>query len=314
MNVSASNVSVASITTAYNAARILPRHIDALLAQSRPIQEVVIVNNGSADGTCAMLAEKYPQVTVLHTGANLGAAGAWAAGLDYAAIRKRHDWVWSFDDDSIPGPNTLETLLTGVEEIGGREKIGMAVPLPVNEQSGIPYPPLLWRDGFVKPSPELIEQPVWFADLAIASGALIRRQAIETIGLPRADFFMDFFDFEYSLRMRGDGFIIAVITGCKFSHEIGNARPVRLLGLTRLWPDYAPWREYYLSRNVIYAVWNLYPNWETKKFAVMHLLRHGIGVVLFGNRKLAVLRKMLQGASDGRHGKLGIRFSPGNQT
>src|ERR1700691_4776515 len=95
-------VSVASITTAYNAAHLLPRQLDALLSQSRPLQEIVVVDNGSTDGTGELLASRYPQVTVLSMCANAGAAGAWAAGLEYAALRRRHDWVWAFDDDSVP--------------------------------------------------------------------------------------------------------------------------------------------------------------------------------------------------------------------
>ena len=45
---------------------------------------------------------------------------------------------------------------------------------------------------------------------------------VEAIGLPRADFFMDFFDFEYCLRARSHGYRIAVITRSKLAHEIGK--------------------------------------------------------------------------------------------
>jgi rhamnopyranosyl-N-acetylglucosaminyl-diphospho-decaprenol beta-1,3/1,4-galactofuranosyltransferase len=304
-------VSVASITTAYNAIRILPRHIDALLRQSRPLQQIVIVDNGSNDGTGEMLAEKYPQVTVLRLEKNVGAAGGWAAGLKYAALEKRHDWIWNFDDDSVPPPDALELLLAGEQEISDTAKLGMMAPLPVHIESGTLYPPLFWRDGFVKPSGETIRQPIWFADLVIASGCMVRRSVVEQIGLPRADFFMDFFDFEYCLRARAQGLAIAVVTACKFSHEIGNARPVRLAGFHWLWTDYAPWREYYLARNIVYAANSLFPSVRTRVFVAKHWLRHATGVVLFGRRKFKSLQRMLQGAVDGIRGRLGIRFLPG---
>jgi GT2 family glycosyltransferase len=302
--------SVASITTAFNAIRLLPRQIDALLRQSRPLQEIVIVDNGSTDGTSAMLAERYPKITVLRLRENVGAAGGWAAGLTYAALERGHDWVWNFDDDSVPSDNALEILLAGALEAGAETEVGMVVPLPVHATTGIPYPPLFWRDGFVKPEKESLEQPIWFADLAIASGCMVRREVVTKIGLPRSDFFMDFFDFEYCLRMRSSGFAIAVITACKFSHEIGGARNVRLPGFNRLWPDYAPWREYYLSRNMVYAAERLYPTRNVKLFVAMHLLRHATGVILFGKTRFASLQKMLQGARDGRRGRMGIRFLP----
>lgn len=304
-------VSVASVTTAFNAIRLLPRHIEALLSQTRPLQEIIVIDNGSVDGTGAMLAERYPQVTVLRMPQNLGAAGGWAEGLRYAALEKGHDWVWTFDDDSVPGSNALQALLEGIRDAPSEPEIGMAVPLPVNETTGIPYPPLLWDEGFVKPADDLVRRPLWFADLAITSGSLLRRGVVSQIGLPRAEFFMDFFDFEYCLRMRSRGFRIAVVTGCRFAHEIGNARNIRLPGFNRLWPDYAPWREYYLSRNMVYAGWHLYPTRRTKRFIRDHLLRHAAGVVLFGTHKPRALMKMLQGAQDGRKGRLGIRFLPG---
>src|SRR5207245_1661508 len=97
------SVSVASVTVSYNAARELPCQIEVLLRQTRPLQEIVVVDNASTDGTRAMLAERYPQITVLPMNENIGMAGAWAAGLSYAALQKGHDWVWTFDDDSVPG-------------------------------------------------------------------------------------------------------------------------------------------------------------------------------------------------------------------
>ena len=94
--------SVASVTVTYNAVQVLPRQIDALLRQTHPLREIVVVDNASSeDGTGTMLAELYPQVTVLRMPENLGAAGGWAAGLSYAAIEKGYDWVWTFDQDSV---------------------------------------------------------------------------------------------------------------------------------------------------------------------------------------------------------------------
>jgi len=303
--------SIASVTTAYNAARVLPRHLQALTQQTRSLQEIVVVDNASSDNTDKLLAEQYPEVTVFRLPENLGAAGAWSAGLEYAALQKRHDWVWTFDDDSVPQANALELLLNGIEELeSSNPDIGMVAPLPVHAETGTYYPPLLWRDGFVKPSEELLSQPVWFADLVIASGCLVRREVVEKVGLPRSDFFMDFIDFEYCLRIRDAGYKIAVISCAKSAHEIGNARKVWLPGYTPIWPDHAPWREYYIARNMAYAGWWLYPSPRLKRFVFRHLSRHAGGVLLFGTNKLACLRKMAQGFCDGRKAVLGIRFRP----
>jgi len=303
--------SVASVTVAYNAANLLPRQMEALLRQTRSLEEVIVVDNASSDGTSALIAERYPQVTLLRMPENLGIGAGLAAGLKYAALEKRHDWVWTFDQDSVPNDDALEVLLEGTESLGNNDgEVGIAAAMPVHIETGICYPPLLWRDGYVQPSAEQLRKPIWFADLVISSGCMVRRDVVEKAGLPRMDLFMYFVDFEYCLRARSLGYKIAVVTRSRFAHEIGNAREVRLPGYSRLWPDRAPWSEYYMSRNLTYAAWWLYPSSRTKRFVVRHLARHAGGVLLFGSNKLACLRKMAQGFWDGRRASLGIRFRP----
>jgi len=305
-------VSVASVTMSYNSARVLPRQMEALLRQTRPLQEIIVVDNASTDGTPELLAARFPQVTVLRMPENVGAGGALEAGVGYAALKKRHDWIWTFDDDSIPNDDALEALLQGADSLASENgQVGIAAALPVHRDTGTFYPPLLWRDGYVKPSAELLQQPVWLADLVIVSGCMVRREVVEKIGLPRADFFMDFIDFEYCLRARSCGYKIAVITRSQFAHEIGNPKKVKLPGYSRLWPDQAPWREYYISRNFAYTAWWLYPNLRTKRFVMQHLIRHAGGVLLFSSNRCISLRRMAQGFWDGRRASLGIRFRPG---
>jgi GT2 family glycosyltransferase len=304
-------LSVATVTVAYNGASKLPMQMEALLRQSRRVEEIIVVDNASNDGTSALVAKQYPQVTLLRMSENLGIGAGLAAGLSYAALERRHDWVWTFDQDSVPNNDALESLLKGTESLGNNDgEVGIVAALPVHTQTGICYPPLLWRDGYVKPSAEQLQQPIWFADLVISSGCMVRRDVVEKIGLPRTDLFMYFVDFEYCLRARSHGYKIAVVTGSRFAHEMGNAREVRLPGYTGLWPNRAPWGEYYMSRNMTYAAWWLYPSSRTKRFVMRHLARHAGGVVLFGSNKQDCLRKMMQGFWDGRRASLGIRFRP----
>jgi GT2 family glycosyltransferase len=305
------DLSIASVTVTYNDAGVLPRQVEALLRQTRPLQEIVVVDNASTDATCALLAKRFPQVTVLQMSENLGVGGAVAAGLTYAALKKRHDWVLTLDADSAPDDDALQALVEGIESLADTEcKVGMVAPLCVHRETGTCYPPLFWRDGFVKPPAELVRRPLWFADLVMGSGCMVRREVVEKVGVPRADFFMYFLDYEYCLRVRSHGYKIAIITRAQLAHEVGKARQVRLPGYSALWPDHAPWHEYYMSRNVAYAAWWLYPNRRTKQSVVRHLARHACGSLLFGSNKLACLRRMAQGFLDGRRGILGIRFRP----
>jgi rhamnopyranosyl-N-acetylglucosaminyl-diphospho-decaprenol beta-1,3/1,4-galactofuranosyltransferase len=146
--------SVASVMVAFNAEQVLPRQMDALLRQTRPLQEIIVVDSASSDGTAAVVAERYPQVTLLRMSENLGQAGGWSAGLSYAALSKRHDWIWTFDNDSVPEEDTLEALLKDVDMLGS--DVGIVAPMAIHPETATCYTPYLWRNGFVKPSVELL--------------------------------------------------------------------------------------------------------------------------------------------------------------
>lgn len=305
--------SVASVTVAFNAATILPRQMDVLLAQSHPPEEILVVDNGSTDGTAKMLAERYPQVKVLQIQKNGPPGSAMSMGMAYAALEKRHDWVWIFDADSIPEPKMLQHLLDGAASANGASgRIGMVSPLLVHKETGEYYPPLYWRDGYVKPDRSSLREPILFVDLVLGSGLLIRREVVETIGLLHDEMVMYFQDFEYCLRARAHGYKIAVVTGSQLTHEVGRPHEVRLPGFPKLWSAHAPWQEYYMSRNLAYAAWHLYPNSRVKRFFLRHQSKHAVGVLLFSRKKMACLARMVQGIWDGCVGRLGMRVPLGS--
>ncbi len=299
--------SVASITVAYNGEAFLGNHLDSLLGQSRPLDEVIVVNNASADGTLPLLSQRYPQVTVLNLPTNLGVGGGYAAGLESALKNKRCDWVWLFDQDSIPKEDALERLLDAVEVLGDKgSEIGIAAPLSLHSKTQRHYRGLLWRNGWRR-MPESPKEDVAFVDAVISSGSLIRRAALEQAGLPRADFFIDYIDLEHCLRIRRSGFKIAIVRHSVLEHALGDPKIVKLPGFTRVWADHVPCREYYKARNEVFTIWTLYPNWQAKLSVARRFARHALGIILFGKEKLACLKMMYLGIVDARAGRLGIR-------
>jgi len=301
--------SVASVTVATNAATALPRQIDALLHQTLPLQEIVVVDNNSSDGTAEMLRQRYPQVMHLRLPSNQGVGGAQAAGLEYAALQKKRDLVWILDDDSVPAPDALEKLLDASRAIkGAGEKIGILASLPVDTSSGQKILGWMWCGGFVEPGPEVLRERFWHVDAVISSGSLIGREVVERVGLPRADFFMDFVDYEYCLRIRRLGYSVVIVPESLLNHALGEARQVKFLGRPRFWHEHAAWREYYIWRNPTFAIWHLYPGLRSKFFFVRKFLRHAAGVALFNQEKRTSLRLMTLGFWDGFRGRLGIRF------
>jgi GT2 family glycosyltransferase len=302
--------SVASVTVATNACHLLPRQLDALRQQSPKIDEIIVVDNASTDGTVEMLSTRHPDVTVLRLPENGGVGGAYAAGLRHAAFSKRHDWIWLLDDDSVPPGDGLESLLAGLQQAGEAGSIAVLAPVCVDPETSVSWPGLSWQDGRLTAKQADPAEPLIFVDCVISSGSLIHRDAVEAVGLPRADFFMDFVDYEYCLRLRRHGFRVAIVRDTILEHEVGGLTTVHLLGLKKSWSVHAPWREYYMARNETFTMWQYYPKLVTKGHVLYRLTRHAIGILLFGKQKLDCLAMQWRGFMDGRAGKLGIRFLP----
>ncbi len=302
-------LSIASVTLAYNSERLLSKQLDALLRQSHQLDEIIVVNNGSTDGTLSLLSAKYPQVTVLDLPANAGVGGGYSAGLSYAANQMKHDWVWLLDHDSIPMHDGLEALVRGLGRTEAvRERVGIVAPVPVHPETLLCYPGMLWRKGWVRPSSDCLNQPLCFVDAVISSGSLVRSEVVERVGLPRADFFIDFVDYEYCLRLRRHGYRIAMVRDSLLHHAVGNPRTINILGYSKAWGGHAPWREYYISRNETFTIWNYFPDWKSKFSVLRRLLRHFLAILAFGEHKAACVKMMLLGFVDGRAGRLGKRF------
>src|SRR5262249_39638642 len=112
---------------AHDGAAWLPRVMDALAKQTRPVQRVVAVDTGSADRSGSMLAHAFgrPAVFGMERTASYGAAVAKAlrhrsanahVPLTGTSREDRTEWVWLLHDDSEPAPDALQRLLAGARE------------------------------------------------------------------------------------------------------------------------------------------------------------------------------------------------------
>ncbi len=76
---------------------------------------VVVVNDGSTDGTKEAIKTLYPEVNVLDGDGNLWWTGAMALGMEYAAKQGAKYFIW-LNDDCLPQPNALTELVTHMRQ------------------------------------------------------------------------------------------------------------------------------------------------------------------------------------------------------
>jgi GT2 family glycosyltransferase len=118
---------VTAVIVAHDGAAWLPRVMDALAKQTRPVQRVVAVDTGSTDRSGSMLAQAFGRAAVFGMDRTTGYGVAVAKALRHRSANAhvplsgssredRTEWVWLLHDDSEPAPDALQRLLAGTRE------------------------------------------------------------------------------------------------------------------------------------------------------------------------------------------------------
>jgi len=90
---------------------LLAKSLAVVAGQSRPIDHLVVVDNGPDDAVRRLIDAVDVPSTYLASQRNLGGAGGFALGMLHA-LSLGADWLWLADDDGRPdGPEVLRTLL-----------------------------------------------------------------------------------------------------------------------------------------------------------------------------------------------------------
>ncbi len=187
----------AAVVVTFNRLPLLQESVAAVRAQTRRPDAIVVVDNGSTDGTAAWLRGQEGLTVV--TQENLGCAGGFHAGIK--AALPGHDWLWCLDDDTVPRPDCLERLL--------------AEPVSRDPRTGFLCSLVTWTDGAVhamnRPDPigwaEAFDAfhagtPVPVRSCSFVS-VLVASRAVRERGLPRREFFIWFDDIEFTRRLAG---------------------------------------------------------------------------------------------------------------
>jgi GT2 family glycosyltransferase len=101
---------VAVVVPVYNNIRRTQRFLDSFAKVHYAQRRIVVVDDGSTDGTSARLAEHHPEVLVLRGSGDLWWSGATNLGVRYA-LDDGFDYVLTINNDSVVAPDLLDRLL-----------------------------------------------------------------------------------------------------------------------------------------------------------------------------------------------------------
>jgi len=105
---------VSVIIPTHNRAHLLQRTLESVLKQSTENLEVIVVDDGSTDGSGALAAAMDPRVSVLRNPEPAGVSVARNRGIASAS----GEWIAFCDDDDLWAPNKLQQQLTAADAAG----------------------------------------------------------------------------------------------------------------------------------------------------------------------------------------------------
>jgi glycosyltransferase involved in cell wall biosynthesis len=105
---------VSTIIPTYNRRTQVLRAIDSVLAQTTPVDEIIVVDDGSTDGSTEAIRSRYGSRVTLFRQENAGVAAARNRGMCEA----RGEWIAFLDSDDVWFPTKLENQLEAIRVLG----------------------------------------------------------------------------------------------------------------------------------------------------------------------------------------------------
>jgi GT2 family glycosyltransferase len=228
--------------------------VETALAQRGVDIEVLVIDDGSRDGTSAMLADRYPTVRVDRTEHSLGLIKQRTR----AARLARSPIIVSIDDDArLVSEHTVAQTLEDFDH----ERVGaVAIPfLDVRQQGTVARQVAPDRDGR------------WVTHAYIGTAHALRRDLFLALGGYRGSLVRQGEEFDYCLRMLAAGRVVRLGRADRLEHHESPRRP--LADMFRLSTRNELLRTFYLvplPQAVLVAVKQVLGNVDAAR-------RHGLG-------------------------------------
>lgn len=208
---------IALIVT-YNRLADLRKCIFSLRRQTSNEFDILVVNNGSSDGTKEYLDNEVGILTIHQ--ANLGGAGGFYAGMKYM-MDNGYDWLWMMDDDGIAEAHQLEELMKYASERDYPVVNALVLNRDRKDELSFHAP--------IRFQKELDGQELTNAFVHPFNGTLIHRSVIEKVGMIKKEMFIWGDEMEYMERLRVNGYKPATIVKAIHYHPKEKGKKMRVI-------------------------------------------------------------------------------------
>lgn len=209
----------------FNGKRFLEDCLTSLSAQTYGDFEVIVVDNGSSDGSVSYLEDRFPDIRVIASKVNLGFAGGTNAGI----VHSKGEHILTLNNDTRADKGLLESLANAMES---DETVGMCASKMLFPDGRINSTGICtsrsgaaWDRGMFEADHEQYDRAEQVFG-PCAGAALYRKKMLDEIGLFDEDFFLYMEDVDLAFRARLAGWMCKYVPEAMIYHLHGGTAGV----------------------------------------------------------------------------------------
>lgn len=202
--------------------------LSSLLKMQYPNYSIVLIDNGSEDGTVEAVSNQYPEVIILQNKDNLGFPGGFNVGLRYA-LHEKCDYIFMINNDTEVASDLLDKLMRHAKQT----KVGMLSPKIYFYDD----PKRIWSVGamrhpltfeMTKKGDFEMDKGQWNEvldrDYLVGCALLIKRVMLVEVGLFDEGYFPIYYeDMDLSLRAKMAGYRLLLVPQARMWHKVSAA-------------------------------------------------------------------------------------------
>jgi GT2 family glycosyltransferase len=225
--------------------------LESLERLEYPNFEVVLVDNGSTDGSPTLIKAKYPNLFVIENRNNVGYGKANNLGIEYA-LRNGANYVWLLNNDAISDPRALSNMVQVAEEDPKIGILGSKIYYASDpERIWFAGAGIDWAEGFsshigINETDKGQYDSLRGVERVAGCSMLVRREVCEQVGVFDENYFLFVEEIDWCVRARKQGFRCVLVPSSIVYHK-GSASVSRIGNWSSVY-------NYYNTRNFLYLV------------------------------------------------------------